>query len=453
MGKKAAGTLAVLMSAALLAGCGSSSSDSSTQADTSISSAETSSSAESTAADITLWTYPIGSWGDSTAVETLLSEFNAVYPDIHVDVQYLDYSNGDDQVSTAIENGQAPDLVMEGPERLVADWGARGYMVDLSDIFTGDSISDIFDSIRSACTSTDGKVYEYPLCSVAHCMAVNYEMFEKAGALSYLNEETHRWNSTDDFLKAVQAVYDSGQQNVIAVYCADQGGDQGTRALVTNLYSGTFTNAEHTEYTADSEENAKALQALVDQDGIHFDASLVGGDEIQLFRQEQLAVSLCWNASQQNNTDSGEAGKTNNGSTILPMEFPTDDDQVELQGGIWGFGIFDNGDADKIAAAKIFIDYMCNENAEEAVRASGFFPVHSDLTGVYEGTDTADTMDMYQSTFLPDLGDYYQVTPGWAAARTEWWNMLQRVGTGGDPAAELQIFTDNANAAAKSESE
>ena len=36
------------------------------------------------------------------------------------------------------------------------------------------------------------------------------------------------------------------------------------------------------------------------------------------------------------------------------------------------------------------------------------------------------------SKFMDYLGDYYQITPGWATARTEWWNMLQRVGTGED---------------------
>lgn len=460
MKRKVMGAMAVMMAASLLAGCGSSSSSQATSSGGSSEAAETTTetaeaaeaSSDGTAADITLWTYPIGSWGNSDTVDTLLAAFNESYPDIHVEVQYLDYTNGDDQVNTAIEGGQAPDLIMEGPERLVANWGAKGYMVDLSDIFSGDNIADMGDSIIAACTAADGSVYEYALCSVAHCMAINYEMFEAADALQYLDEETHRWNSTEDFLKAIQAVYDNGQQNVIAVYCGGQGGDQGTRALITNMYSGQYASTDHTEYIANSEQNAKALQALVDQAGINFDAGIVAGDEIQLFRQEQLAVSLCWNAAQQNNTDNGEAGKTNNGSTIFPMEFPTDDDAIELQGGIWGFGIFDNGDADKIAAAKTFINYMCNENAAAAVQASGFFPVHSDLTGIYEGTDIADTMDMYQATFLPDLGDYYQVTKGWATARTEWWNMLQRVGTGGDPATELQTFVDNANAAAAAES-
>ena len=49
---------------------------------------------------------------------------------------------------------------------------------------------------------------------------------------------------------------------------------------------------------------------------------------------------------------------------------------------------------------------------------------------------------------MPYLGDYYQVTSGWATARTEWWNMLQRIGGGGDVATEVAEFCTNANAAA-----
>ena len=76
--------------------------------------------------------YPIGGWGKDETVQELISSFNAKYPDIKVTVEYLDYTNGDDQVNTAIEGGSAPDLIMEGPERLVANWGAKGLMADLS---------------------------------------------------------------------------------------------------------------------------------------------------------------------------------------------------------------------------------------------------------------------------------------------------------------------------------
>lgn len=409
---------------------------------------DASESSADVSASITLWTYPIGNWGDSATVDSLIASFNAVYPGITVTVEYLDYTNGDDQVNTAIEGGQAPDIVMEGPERLVANWGARGLMVDLSDLFATEAGGEIYNSVESACKAADGSYYEYPLCMVAHCMAINQTMFEAADAMQYIDAETHTW-TTENFFKAVQAVYDSGQENVGAIYCSGQGGDQGTRAIINNLYSGTFTNAAHSEYTANSPENIKALEELYAQDGINFDASINGGEEITLFRNGTLAMAFCWNAAQQTNSDNAAAGTTNNGDTILPMLFPSDDGKTELCGGIWGFGIFDNGDQAKIDAAKIFIDFICNDagQVKESVKASTYFPVRPTLTGIYDGTEIGGTMDAFSTYFMPSMGDYYQVVPGWATARTEWWNMLQRVGTGGDVAAEVETFVTNANAA------
>lgn len=407
--------------------------------------------AEDLKADLKLFTYPIGQWGKSESVDALLENFNKKYPNVHVSVEYLDYTNGDDQVNTAIEGKAAPDLIMEGPERLVANWGAKGLMVDLKDIFEDEASQDIYKNVKDACASSDGKYYEYPLAMVAHCMAINKTMFEKADALQYIDEEKHTW-TTENFFKAVEAINKSGQNDVLAVYCGGQGGDQGTRALVNNLYGGTFTNKEHTEYTVDSPENIKALEELKKAKGVNFDPALVGGDEINLFRNGTLAMSLCWNSAQQNNKDNGEAGKTNNGDEIIPMMFPTDKGDPQLCGGIWGFGIFDNGDENKIKAAKAFIRFMCNdpEQAKLSVQTTGYFPTHEKMTGVYDGTEIADTMKMFTEQFMPHFGDYYQVVPGWAQARTEWWNMLQKIGQGGDVKTELAAFQEKANAAAKS---
>lgn len=409
---------------------------------------ETTMAATTDAAEITLWTYPVGKWGDAATVDSIIASFNKKYPDIKVTVEYLDYQNGDDQVNTAIEGKKAPDMVLEGPERLVANWGAKGLMVDVSDLFETEAGGEIYENVKAACKSSDGKYYEYPLCMVAHSMAINKSMFEKADALQYLDLETNTW-TTENFLKAVQAVYDSGQTNVAAVYCSGQGGDQGTRALVNNLYSGTYTNPEHTEYTLKSEQNIKALETLKGQDGINFDASIAGGDEITLFRNGTLAMAFCWNAAQQTNADNGEAGKTNTGDEIIPMLFPTDDGKTELCGGIWGFGIFDNGDTAKIEASKKFIDFICNdpEQVKESVLATTFFPVRASVTDVYKGTDKETVMSTFEKNFIPSMGDYYQVVPGWATARTEWWNMLQRIGTGGEVATEVEVFVNAANAA------
>ena len=78
-----------------------------------------------------------------------------------------------------------------------------------------------------------------PVCMIAHGMAINRDAFEAADALQYLNEETRTWNSTEDFYKAVEAVAAAGNEYVGVIYCGGQGGDQGTRALITNLGGGT----------------------------------------------------------------------------------------------------------------------------------------------------------------------------------------------------------------------
>ena len=393
---------------------------------------------EAAPVEISLWTYPIGKWTDEATVKSLLADFNAAYPNITVKVEYLDYTNGDDKVNTAIEGGQAPDIVMEGPERLIANWGAKGLMVDLKDIVPAGT----YDSIISSCTSANGEVYELPVCMIAHCMAINRDVFEAAGALQYLNEETHTWNSVDDFFKAVQAVADAGNEYVGVIYCGGQGGDQGTRALITNIGGGTYANAEHTEYTYASQENAEALAKLYAQDGIEFDTAIVASDEIQNFVNGTFQMAFCWNISQEvNNADALTFD-------VLPMAFPSDT-TPSLQGGIWGFGVFDNGDAAKIEAAKTFIQFMTKDDAQytKAVEATTFAPVR-DVEGIYA---TNELFPEY-SLLSPMMGDYYQITKGWTTARTEWWNMLQRVsatdGSVDAILAEMTAAQDAANAAA-----
>ncbi len=381
------------------------------------------------AKEITLWTYPIGGWGNQETVNALMADFEAA-TGIKVNVDYLTYADGDDKVNTAIEGNAAPDLIMEGPERLVANWGAKGKLVNIADLYDDTDKAEINVAALAACFADANTAYEYPLVMTAHCMAINKTVFEAADAMQYINEDTHTWKSVADFEKAVEAVYNYTKAQVGAVYCVGQGGDQGTRALVNNLCGGTFTNAEHTEYTWGSEENIKALKMLYDNPAIKFDAGIAGGDEIALFYNGTLNMAFCWNIAQQLNPNSANTGaeKTANGDDIMFMAFPADGD-AKLQGGIWGFGIFDNGDQGKIEAAKTFIKYFCDsEKTVDAVKAANYFAVRNtaegtDLSGIW-----ADNAVMAEyNVLMPLLGDYYQVTTNWAEARTAWWNMLQKV--------------------------
>ena len=185
--------------------------------------AATEPAAPAAATEITLWTYPIGGWGTQETVDALMAQFEAD-TGIKVTVEYLTYADGDDKVNTAIEGNAAPDLIMEGPERLVANWGAKGKMVNIADLYDDTDKAEINAAALAACFADDATAYEYPLVMTAHCMAINKTVFEAAGAMEHINEDTHTWKSVADFEAAIAAVYEYTGAQVGAVYCVGQGG-------------------------------------------------------------------------------------------------------------------------------------------------------------------------------------------------------------------------------------
>lgn len=401
---------------------------------------------------LSFWTYAIGGMGDALQTADLVKDYCDAHPDVEVDFKILDYSDGDAKIEAAIANGNAPDLVMEGPERLVANWGSKGLLVPLNDLWAEEPAQNMYIKVSAACHNLAGDYYEYPLGMMVHIMALNRDVFEAADALQYVDEETGTWK-TDNFEKAVQAVHEyllneGDEEGIVGVvYCKDQGGDQGTRALVTNLYSGMFTNASHTDYTLDSAENLEALQTIVSlkDSGLVFDDQKNGGDDITAFYNGDTVMTFCWNCSV-------EKAHPDVDFQVLPVTLPSDDGIPELCGGIYGFGIFDNGDTEKIEAAKDFIRFFASDPDEykKAVRTASAFPVMESLQGeeladIYE--DDA-VMNRYVP-FMQYFGDYYQVVPGWPEARTAWWQMLQKIGAGEDIQETVKTFDKLADEAAQ----
>ena len=393
------------------------------------------------AVELNLWSFNVGGFAEASNWEPIIAAFNEQNPDIKITVTPINYQDGDQKLTSAITAGTGPDIIFEGPERIVGNYAREGLMVDLSDLWeTGGS--DIAEGISSV-SQLDGTYYMYPLSVAAHCMAINYEAFEAAGALQYIDEETRTW-TTDNFVKAMEAVRDAAAAGTInintpgIIYCGAQGGDQGTRALVNNLYSDYFVNEDGTAYTANSENNVKALkllQDMVNNGSMSANASFAAADELQAFANQTCAVSFCWNYA--NYTQ--YAAQTQ--FTPFAMAFPSDDGKPELEmAGPYGFGVFNNKDEAKIEATKKFVQFVCDDQTVgvEAVKATGFFPVHSDWGDVYTGDADAETRAPF--ALMSDyLGRYYNLTGGWTEQRGYWWPMLTEIMTTG---ADVQTAAD-----------
>lgn len=418
--------------------------------DTSTSGAGTSDSGSSgaQAVEISVWSFNVGDLNKAASWDSLIAQFNEVHPEITVKYEMITYQDGDALLTSAIQSGSQPDVIFEGPERIVGNYGRNGLMVDLSDLW--ENGGDISEGISSV-SQLDGTYYMYPLSVAAHCMAINYEVFEAADALKYIDDETRTW-TTDDFVAAMAAVRDAINAGTVTVatpgiiYCGAQGGDQGTRALVNNLYSDYYVNDDGTSYNANSANNVKALtllQQMVNDKSLSANAGFAASDELQAFANGTCAVSFCWNYSNYLNY----ADQTQ--FTPYAVAFPSDDGVPELEmAGPYGFGVFDKGDDAKIAAAKEFIKFVCDDQTAgaEAVKYTGFFPVHADWGDIYANDDDASFRAPF--AMMSDyLGRYYSLTGGWTEQRALWWPMLTEILVGGtDPQTAADNYVASANA-------
>ena len=397
------------------------------------------------AVTLTVASFNIGGFTDSAAWEPIIEAFNAQNPDVTIEILPVTYQDGDQQLANLIAGGNAPDVVFEGPERIIGNYANEGLLVDLSDLWEG--VTDIPESISSV-SQLDGTYYMYPLSVAAHCMAINYEAFEAAGALQYIDEETRTW-TTDDFVaacEALKAAMDAGTITMAEtgiIYCGAQGGDQGTRALVNNLYSDYYVTEDGSSYNANSANNVKALellQGMVDEGTMGVSTSYAAADELQAFANGTCAMTFCWNYSNY----SQYAAQTQ--FTPFAMAFPSDDGVPELEmAGPYGLCVFNNGDQAKIDAAKEFVKFVCDDQTAgvEAVKTTGFFPAHEGWGDIYEGDETRAPFSLMSEY----LGRYYSLTPGWVAQRALWWPMLQAVmGTGADVQTAADDYVAQANA-------
>ena len=407
------------------------------------SSSGSSSGGDAAKTTITWWAFPTFGAGEQAGVyeKEVIAAFEEANPDIKVELTTIDFTSGPEAITAAIEGGTAPDVLFDAPGRII-EYGNAGKLVELSDMFTEEFIADVNnEALINSCKGHDG-TYMYPLSSAPFYMGLNKNMLEEANALQYVNLEGDRAWTTDNFVKMCEALKASGVCQVPGiVYCGGQGGDQGTRALVSNLYGGTIANDEMTEYTFNSAEAVKGLELLQDMVSkglLDSGNSMVAADELQKYQQETCAMTFCWGTSNAQNyaLSDGES---------ISVPFPSDDGVPALEYLVNGFCVFDNGDQAKADAAKKFIQFVCDDETwgPRSVVRSGAFPVRTSFGDLYPDNDEMTLLASWTQYYAP----YYNTMDGFASMRKEWYNMLQKVLAGEDAQAMADAAVAASNAA------
>ena len=357
---------------------------------------------------LTVWVTADNIWEDADAVEAMLEEFNAYYPNILVNVEYK--NPGD------LGSGR-PDIVLGHAEDLAA-WNEKGYLADLTNLWKNRG-EDICAAARAVSGDGDSR-FMMPMCMVIHCMAINREYFRNAQALSLFNAASHTW-SADNFLQALRNLYDIGMEEALTIYCNDTSGDTNTRLLVSNFYGGSFVNTVNGTYTADSANLTRALTGLAAQKGIVFDGSCTAQQALDAFLAGDTAMVLNWSSALHL-----QYGQDAN---IFFMNYPAAG-KTGTYAEVYGLGVLAGENATKVAASMTFVAHVSGSDA--AARATGQIPARESAKNVYAGTELEDIMtDLNRLLTYTVAGE----VPGqkWDSARAEWVAMLRSIASGTDP--------------------
>lgn len=411
--------------------------------------ATTSKSPDELSTEITWWafpTFPVEDGVSGKYEESLVAKFNEKYPNIKVNVEMIDFANGPEKIQMAVQGGTAPDVLFDAPGRII-DYGTSGYLVSLDDIFDESGLEDDITSENILKACSDGSTYwMYPTSAAPFVMAVNKTVLEKEGLLDQVPLDGDRTWTTEEFEALSKTMQEKGYKGV-EIYCGAQGGDQGTRAFISNLSDAKIMNDDLTAYVLDDAAGVEAFDITntgVEEGWLEGNTAGAANDALEHFTTPTNSTfwAVClWSP----NLANGRAPELEASNIEAePVCLPSKSGTPSLEYLVNGFCVFDNKDADKIAASKEFIKFLCDDETvgKEIVVKTNCFPVRKSFGDLYEGDD----LMAYYGGLSKYYGPYYNTVPGFASMRPFWWGSLQAMLTGEKtPEEAAKYFTENAN--------
>lgn len=364
----------------------------------------------------------------------LIKAFEAKNPNIKVNYQKIEFTDGPAKIETAIQSKTAPDVIYDAPGRVIA-WAAKDLLVPLDDV----DKSKLSEAAVKASSYKD-KLYMYPQGVAPFLMGVNKDLTDKLGVtdLLPLNKQDRSW-TVEEYEKFLKAVKQKDSSITPALfYTKSQAGDQGPRAFVANLYNSWITDDANSKYTINDANGVKGLEWVkkaYDDGLLGQGVALEAKDALEAFKSGRAATTILFSP--------GIAASHASGFNYKFLPFPNNGGKAKYDYLVAGPAIFDNGDADKAAAAKKFVDFMVNDKdwGKRTLLASGNFSAKKGETGLYDSEELK-----FAEGLTGQYAPYYNTIPGFAKMRPLWFNMVQGVLNGKTtPKEGLDKFVEDAN--------
>lgn len=369
----------------------------------------------------------LGNVGDLNETDTydLLQEaadkFKAKNPDYNVDfkISRFNYQDEKKQIDDKYGTNEAVDVFYSGSWN-VPQFVAKGWLVPLDDIIDEELRADI-DEVIWKQYSIDGKVYTLPFQQLQNNLMVNKKMMIEAGLEKYIpkGDTIAHW-STDDFdyiLQKLKKSFKNRNQFAFMMYAANNQGDNHIMTLLRS-YGGNLYDKKG-NFAVNTKEGIQALKWIkeLNDKGI----TPKGAENMELldctslFNNNQLAICVgnltgLWDA-------------WNQGLDVFLANFPSLDGKGYATSSSNGFCVFDNGDDEKIKAAKEFIHFIYTD--EDLMKYTiGTMPVNRSVIEKYK--NEIRMIEAYDEN-ISNVVDNIQNNLGWQNVRDVFYLNIQEL--------------------------
>ncbi len=401
--------------------------------------------------EITWWAFPNFQPLDGEVGKyegQIIEAFEEQNPDVKVNLEMITFEGGPEKLNVAIATDTAPDMIYDAPGRII-DWGKKGLLADLNDMFPQEVKDDIEDALLKQSMVGDD-VYMYPFNTGPFMMAVNKTIFEDIDAVDLLplDREDRTW-TIEEYEKALEAVKEKAPDIIPSgFYAKSVAGDQGTRGYITNLGKSRFLTDDYSEVAINSEEGIKGLEWVVEANKKGLvapgSASMDAGDHNDLFLQGKMAFAINYSAVLKTLF---APDKTEDFEDVL-LPYPTPDgSDPELEPFLGGFAVFNNDDGARVEASKKLIDFIANdpEWGEKNLIQTGGLSARNSITGLYDDPEYE-----YSELARKFITDPPTIADGYDKIRTFWFPALQKAILEAEtPEDALNEFAEEANKAIK----
>lgn len=396
-------------------------------------------------ADGTLWTDWYGK---------LFKDYEAAHPGVTVDfaLKGYDASGSTLVVDTAVAAGTPPDIYFDTKFRVKKYQDAK-LLEDLTPALTADDLK-AYDAAATAGSKSGNMMWSIPADGGYWNMIVNKSLFDKAGKSDLLPKGPDYSWTTEEFMKACEAINDPANKVwCTAFFAGSTSMDSATNEWLAGFPDCKFFDPATTTYTVNSPACVEAFTFL---HGIYEKGLMVPGaaglidDTTDPYWLDQQVAILGQGNWYDSITKKGVAANTTKPRDVIFVQFPNKPGSPVTPAGmsnpdVWG--VFKQSDPAKLKAIYDLVQFMQKPDIATQIAVGwGKLPVRTDATfksddpAVAEPLAAARKFGSYDPYFVNGVPcSYTDVRTAWAETRQAFWQDKA------DVQALLDAFVERAN--------